>query len=118
MDSVLRRSRLRERLRGETGLSLPELVADYAFVRIGDLISLAFCTEWLGEHRFGDVTVRLEGVRVTVTPEIFANTVIPIEIAARSIPGLRFRSDLELQRLWADATTITLRGEVAAVPHF
>jgi hypothetical protein len=51
---------------------------------------------------------------VVVTPDIFGKTVIPIVIAARSIPWLRFGSDVELQRLWTDATAIVLHGEVAS----
>src|SRR5262249_49341889 len=36
-----------------------DLVTDYAFVRLGDLISLTFCTGWHDEHQFGGWSVQL-----------------------------------------------------------
>ena len=54
-----------------SGGSLEELGVDYAFLRIGDLISLAFCTGWTDEHRFGEWAVQLHGTRVVVTPDVF-----------------------------------------------
>ena len=110
-DDIRRR---RDALLADAGLSFPELLSDYAFVRLGDLISLAFCTGWTDEHRFGDVTVRLAGTRVVVTPDLFGNTVIPIEINARRLPTSRFQSASELQEAWNAASDVTLRGEVAA----
>jgi hypothetical protein len=101
----------RDALVGETGLTLAELVDDYAFVRLGDLISLAFCTGWPDEHRFDNVTVRLAGTRVVVTPDLF-DTAIPIEITARSIPNARYRSASELAAAFDKASLVTLRGEV------
>ena len=41
------------------GLPLDRLVADYVFVRLADLISLAFCSGSIDEQRFGAFTVRL-----------------------------------------------------------
>jgi hypothetical protein len=109
--------RLRDALLGETGLSLEELAVDYAFVRLGDLVSLVFCTGWTDEHRFADVVVRLAGGRVVVTPDLFGDGVIPIEITARSMPRSEFRSATELQDAWNAATAVKLRGDVAATLH-
>ena len=104
---------LRDELLREAGLPLEKLLADYGFVRIGDLISLVFCTGWSDEHRFGDVSVRLAGSRVVVTPDLFGGHVIPIEITARALPASRFQSAEELLRMWNDAALVTLRGEIA-----
>jgi hypothetical protein len=102
----------RDALVATTGLTLAELIEDYAFVRLGDLISLAFCTGWSDEHRFDDVTVGLAGTRVVVAPDLFGK-VIPIEITARSIPNVRYGSASDLAAAFDTAALVTLRGEVA-----
>jgi hypothetical protein len=96
-----------------SGMPLDDLMADYAFVRLGDLISLAFCTGSTDEQRFGDWTVQLSGTRVVVTPDAFGGTAIPFEIAAREIGCRTFRSDTELRDALSNANTTTLRGDVA-----
>jgi hypothetical protein len=98
------------------GLPLEELEADYPFVRLGDLISLAFCTGWTEAQRVGDWTVQLAGIRVAVSPDIFDGATIPIEIAARDVRGRTFRSDFALRDAVREAPTTTLRGEVAGGP--
>ena len=94
-------------------MPLDDLVADYAFVRLADLISLTFCTGWTDEHRFADWTVQLSGTRVVVTPDAFGGMRIPIEIKAREIRNQAFRLDAELHDALSEANTTTLRGEVA-----
>ena len=100
-----------------TGLALEELTADYAFVRLGDLISLAFCTGWTHEERFGEWSVQLSGSRVVVTPAAFGEAAIPIEITAREIRNARFRSDAEVRDAMRAANTTTLRGSVVSPPE-
>lgn len=99
-----------------SGRSLDDLAGDYAFVRLGDLVSLAFCTGWTDEHRVGEWTVRLGGPTVTVTPDPFGGVTIPFSIDARELPDRRFTSDEDLRVAIRDARTITLRGEVAGGP--
>ena len=89
------------------------LAADYAFVRLGDLISLTFCTGWTDEQRFGDWTIHLAGDRVVVKPDVFDGARIPFRIFAKQIHGERFESDAMLRRALSDATAISLEGEVA-----
>lgn len=96
-----------------SGMPLDDLVADYPFVRLGDLISLAFCTGSTDEQRFGEWTVQCSGTRVVVTPDAFGGAKIPIEIAAREIRNQPFRSVAELRDALRAANTTTLRGEVA-----
>ena len=103
-DAMLRASRM----------PLTDLLADYAFVRLADLISLTFCTGWTDEHRFADWTVQLCGTRVAVTPEAFGGVKIPIEINARVIRHQPFRLDAELRDSLSEANTTTLRGEVVS----
>jgi hypothetical protein len=102
----------RDTLLRASGMPLEELVPDYAFVRLADLISLAFCADWADEQRFGDWTVRLSGTRLVVSPDLFEGATIPIEIQAREIPARPFRSDTELRDAWRVANPTTLRGLV------
>ncbi|MCA1585188.1 MAG: DUF3891 family protein [Acidobacteria bacterium] len=104
----------RGQMLGASGLSLDDLLADYPYVRLADLISLTFCTGWTDEQRFGVWTVHLSGARVIVTPDAFGGATIPFEIEAREIGRQRFRSDAELRHALGEATTTTLRGEVTA----
>ncbi len=96
--------------------SLDDLLSDYAFVRLADLISLTFCTGWTDEHRFGDWTVRRSGERIIVTPDAFGGQTIPFMVEARRLTNRDFQSDAELRDALASAETITLRGEVTGVP--
>jgi hypothetical protein len=97
----------------QSGLLPGDLLADYPFVRLGDLVSLAFCTGLTDEQRFGPWTVRLAGSRVTVTPSPFAGSTIDVEIAAREIPTGSFQSDAELRAAVLQASPRMLRGQVA-----
>ena len=80
-----------------SGIPIDDLAGDYGFVRLGDLISLTFCTGWADEQRFGEWTVRLSGSRVVITPNAFGGDEIPIQITARVIPAQRFRSDADVR---------------------
>lgn len=103
----------RETMLGASGGSIDDLAADYGFVRLGDLISLVFCTGSTDEQRFGGWTVQPAGARVLVTPDLFGGTTIPLEIGARSIRSQRFQSDAALRDAWRAARATTVRGEVA-----
>ena len=103
----------RDAWRQASGLRLAELVSDYAFVRLGDLISLTFCADWTDEQRFDVWTVQASGSRVMVAPAAFAAAAIPIEIMATEIPNRRFGSDEELRDTVRAGQRVMLRGEVA-----
>ena len=94
-----------------SGRSLEELTEDYGFVRLGDLISLAFCGGWSEEHRFGEWTVKGSGDTVLVQPDPFGDA-MPIEIIAREIPARAFRSDQDLRDALTAAIRIPRSGEV------
>lgn len=95
-------------------LTLETLEADYAFVRLGDLISLAFCTGSTTAQRFGDWTVLLSGTRVVVTPDLFGGGAVPFEITALDVRARSFRSDEELRDAMSAASSVMLRGQVSA----
>lgn len=93
-----------------SGAAAADLRDDYAFVRLGDLVSLTFCTGWTDAQRYADWTVRLSGDRVRVAPDPFGGAVIPIEIAAREIPARPFRTDAGLRDALGRASATVLRG--------
>lgn len=99
-------------LRAAAG-SRADLEADYVHVRLGDLISLAFCTGWTDEHRVAEWTVRLEGSRVVVKPDPFGGDVVPIRIPARQIERHGIVSDRALREALRAAVVVQLDGEVA-----
>jgi hypothetical protein len=102
-DAMLRRARM----------PLGDLIDDYAFVRLADLISLTFCTGWTDEQRFNNWTVRPSGTDVRVGPDAFGGKLIPMEITAKEIPDQPFRSDSELRRALSGAKIVKLQGEAA-----
>ena len=107
---------LRARFVAAAGLTEPALLADYPFVRLGDLISLSFCTGWTSEQHYSHWLVRADGPRVIISsavgPALFGGSTVPIEIQARELHARAFQSDGDLRAAVNAAPTITLRGEV------
>jgi hypothetical protein len=103
---------LRDEMLSASGGSLDDLIADYPFVRLGDLISLVFCTGWTEEQRFAEWTVSGSGASIIVTPDPFGGQTIPLEITARQLPATPFRSDAELREKLSEAALTVLRGEL------
>lgn len=95
-----------------SGASLEQLESDYAFLRLGDLISLAFCTGSTIEQSFRDWTVRLSGPRVIVSPGIFGGAPVTFEVAARAVRP-PFDSTADLQKALSRSATTMIQGEAA-----
>lgn len=93
-----------------SGFSTAQLLEDYAFLRLGDLISLAFCTGSTSAQPFRDWTVQLVGPRVAVTPGIFGGAPVTFEVAARAVRP-PFTSGAELQAALARAVPALIQGE-------
>jgi hypothetical protein len=98
------------------GLPLQELVADYRFLGLGDLISLTFCNGWTEVQRFDTWTVRLSGPRLFVCPDLFGGNTREIGIEARQIRQRTFHSDAELRDILAAAPITTLNGMIVGSP--
>lgn len=105
--------RAREVMQKASGIAPDNLVDDYAFVRLGDLISLAFCTAAGVDLRYGTWTIQTTGPRVVVEPDVFGGETIRFTLAARRLPRRPFRSDDELRAALRQAATTTLHGEVS-----
>ena len=111
-----RMERMRDDLLGRSHLPLAQLLEDYVFVRLGDLISLTFCTGWNEPQHFGQWKVTRTGSSVLVSPDDFGGQSIPIEIEARELPNHPFASQAALLDAVRDATRVTLTGNVIPTP--
>lgn len=103
---------LRDEMRRSSGEDPQAIANDYAFVRLGDLISLAFCTSWTDPLGFAGWTVTRSGPHVRVSPDPFETAVIPLEIQARELRQGPYSTDAELRAEFAHAKVITLQGTV------
>lgn len=104
---------VRDALLAKSGLKAVDLEADYTFLRLGDLISLAFCTGSNDLNQFAGYRVELFRERVIVTPDLFGGMEIPIQISALELPQRRFASDDELHDALVLATPTSLAGTVS-----
>ncbi|MEZ5292624.1 MAG: DUF3891 family protein [Vicinamibacterales bacterium] len=105
--TALRREHL-----GRAGGDLPALAQDYVFLRLGDLLSLAFCTATDATAEFNGWAVRLEGTRVHVTPNLF-RTAVRLDVAAREIPDVPYATNDALAAAIAAGVPRTLEGAIA-----
>jgi hypothetical protein len=94
--------------------SIEDLLADYRFVGLGDVISLTFCNGWTDEQRFDTWRIRLTGSHVSVLPDLFGGSTVPFHLDAREIRQQRFRTDAELRAALAAAPAIRLEGVISA----
>jgi hypothetical protein len=107
---------LRREMVQASELPLPELLADYWFLGLGDLISLTFCNGWTDVQTFDPWSVRLTGSQVSVWPTLFEGAAIPIAIQLREIRRRVFRSDAELRDELATAPFASIQGVVTSSP--
>lgn len=96
-----------------SGHAREEINADYVFLRLGDLISLVFCTASDERPAFGGWSVVRDGGRIVVSPDIFDGAVVPVAVEARELPVRRWYDDQALRVALADAPRVTLTGEVS-----
>jgi hypothetical protein len=97
------------------GLTFDHLMADYFFVRMGDLLSLTFCNAWKeAPDEFG-YTIHGSNERLTVTPDPFGGSEIPMDVRARELPHRAFASDSEAAEAFASARVLSYRGVVRGV---
>jgi Protein of unknown function (DUF3891) len=100
-----------QHLRAVKSVSLDDLLCDYVFVRIGDLVSLTFCNGWNEvQTDDGGYAIRLDGERLRVTPDPFEGRQIAIDVRAREIPNGPFQSAPDAKRAFDAARQIALTG--------
>jgi hypothetical protein len=104
---------LRDELIASSRRTYAQLTNDYTFVRVGDLISLLFCTRWTEPQSFDRWTFTRDGDRVIVSPDAFAGREVPIAVNAREIPARPYADDIDLRHTIRMSPVVTLRGVVA-----
>lgn len=104
---------LRDAMLREEGGRMEDLAADYAFVRLGDLISLSFCTGWQDEQQYDRWRVRRSGSDVIVAPDPFGGDRIPCEVPARALSARPYRTGQELAAALRASEPTTLTGAVS-----
>jgi len=98
-------------LRAAAPATPDQLLADYVFLRVGDLLSLTFCNGWSeAQMDVSGYAARLDGTRLIVTPDPFGGREVALEIVARELPDRPFASADEASEAFRRAPTVTLTG--------
>ena len=101
---------MRDRFLMEAGLGAHALARDYFFVRLADLMSLAFCTASTEPLALEDHVISLAGNVLSITPDPFAGAMVPIEVSGRRLPAVSFASRAAAAQAFDDAERITITG--------
>ncbi len=89
------------------------LQRDYAFLRVADLASLAFCgVDIDGQPQEMGYDIRLDGTRLIVTPDPYLGAEIPIEITGRVLDVEAAVSPADTRAAWQSAPRRTISGIV------
>lgn len=104
---------LRDEMVRASGERPDDLSQDYEYVRLGDLLSLAFCTGWSEELRFAEWRVTGSGTRISVSPDPFDGAVVPMQVSARDLRRGPYAGDSALRAEFARAKAVVLHGTVA-----
>lgn len=107
-----RMTALRDEHLARSGGDTDTLVRDYVYVRLGDLLSLTFCTRATQPEQLGPWTMRLDGTRLHLTPNPFVLDV-SFAIEAREIPDVPYPSDEALRAAIAAGASRALEGVIA-----
>jgi hypothetical protein len=100
-------------LRASGESSLDRLLRDYAFVRAGDLASLAFCNNWPDTADDGcGYSMRLDEATLILTPDPFEGRTVEIEIDAHEIENRAFASAADARGALLKALPVRLTGRV------
>jgi hypothetical protein len=94
-------------------LPFEALLDDYTFVRLGDLLSLTFCTGWTEPQHYDRWTVVHREDRVVVAPDGFGGREVPIAVAAVEVSAEPFMSEDNLRAALAAAPRVTLTGTIS-----
>ena len=103
----------RDHLVGAARLSPSTLLDDYSFVRLGDLLSLTFCTGWTDPQQHEGWTVVHRDNHVVVTPDGFPEREIALEVPAVEVPSKPFASEEALRAALATSPHVTLTGVIS-----
>lgn len=97
-------------LAAASGFAAEAMPRDYDFLRLGDLISLAFCACWTDEQQHAGFRVRPSGDGLTITPDVFDGAEVALSIAARVLADVPYSSDEALREALGAAPVTTISG--------
>jgi hypothetical protein len=103
-------------LRRAAPRAIEDLIGDYFFVRMGDLVSLTFCNAWKEPQRLDEYELHLEGPRLTIRPDPFDGREVPLSIRARQLPDRHYMSAADAGAAFRSAPTITVDGVALGAP--
>ncbi len=103
---------LRDAHLARSGGELKALIRDYVYVRLGDLLSLAFCTRATAPESLGPWTIRLDGARLHVAPSPFVLDV-DFAVEAREIPNVPYPTDGALRAALVAGPSRAIAGVLA-----
>jgi hypothetical protein len=106
-----------DRLAAAAPMTAANLRADYFFVRMADLMSLAFCDAWMEPQREGAYNVRWDGSRLMVDPDPFEGADVPLSISARQLPARPFSSANDAAAAFEAAPIVTLTAVASGPRH-
>jgi hypothetical protein len=92
------------------GLGLDDLLHDYTFVRLGDLLSLAVCNGWFDAWQEDGCSFRWDGAVLTIAPDPFGGREIGFTVPAREMPRRRFASADDARFAYIEAPHATVTG--------
>jgi hypothetical protein len=99
-----------DRLSESAGWDVDDLSRDYAFLRMGDLLSLMFCGRWMRPQDQDGYTLQLEGDRLMVAPDPFDGLEVPLSVTARVFPNHPFETAADAWCAFDRADVVTLTG--------
>jgi len=107
---------LREEMLERADVARDHLPADYVYLRLGDLISLCFCTGSADEQRIGDWSVQWTDPVVLVSPDPFGGREIQMDITAHRVRLEKVGSASELAAEINRGEAVVVSGSVMARP--
>jgi len=101
-------------LRAAAPAAIEMLLADYRWLRTGDILSLAFCNGWTDvQHDERGGSACLTGGRLVIAPDPFGGATVPLAISARAMPAPPYASADAAAAAYARAPVATLAGVAA-----
>ena len=94
-------------------VTLDALSRDYFFLRMADLISLAFCNGWTEVQELGSYAFRLEQAALSIAPDPFGGATVAFDIPARRLPARPY-SAWEAAAAWRASTIEIQQGSICA----
>jgi hypothetical protein len=87
------------------------IAQDYHFLRLADLLSLAFCNDWRQPLNYEGHHITLTDRALIVSPDPFGGSRIDLRVPVRRVPRRRYASAADFRAAVASASIEVLEGE-------